>query len=121
VTIRRYAPMRPSRGTVIPSALRQEVLAADQHQCVGPRVGMAGECFGAIELDHIRASHGMGMKSETERGNLVSLCSTHHRDKTDRARKWRSPLLSYIGWRDDDTNDLGPYNTAAGHEHWDDS
>jgi hypothetical protein len=91
--------MKPSQGTRIPIALRSEVLAADGG-CVGPRIGMPGDCFGATELDHIRASHGMGMKSETERDNLASLCAAHHRLKTNGGREWRPKLLIYVWGRD---------------------
>jgi hypothetical protein len=96
MTLRRYSKPKPSRGTVIPPKLRIEVLNRDQG-CVGPRVGMEGECFGRIELDHVRASHGIGMKSPTEPGNLVSLCSTHHRIKTDNGKAWRPKLLDWLG------------------------
>src|SRR5687767_9554055 len=98
MTLRRYAPLAPSRGTVIPANLRAEVLAADKG-CVGPRVGMPSDCFGAIELDHVRASHGIGMKSETALSNLVSLCSTHHRLKTNAGRTWRPLLVDYLARR----------------------
>ena len=105
MTLRRYVSMKPSRGTAIPASLRAEVYASDQG-CVGPIVGMPGECQGAIELDHVRASHGTGMKSETTRSNLVSLCSGgataygHHRLKTEHGRTWRPALLAYIERRD---------------------
>lgn len=98
MTLRRYAPMKQSRGTVIPANLRAEVLAADGG-CVGPRVGMPEPCFGGIELDHVRASGAIGMKSETVRGNLISLCSTHHRLKTEQGRIWRPILSQYIAER----------------------
>jgi len=93
--IRRYSEIKASRGTVIPAGLRQEVKARD-NGCVGPRIGMPGDCFGAIELDHIRASHGMGMKSATELNNLASLCSSHHRLKTNAGRTWRPLLIEYV-------------------------
>lgn len=100
MTLRRYAPMRRSTGTVIPLSLRREVLAAD-NGCVGPRVGMPGDCQGHIDLDHIRASHGIGLKSETTRRNLVSLCNNvHHRLKTEYGKTWRMPLLRYVERRD---------------------
>ena len=99
MTLRRYAPIAPSKGTTIPRNLRAEVVAAD-NGCVGPKVGMPGDCFGHLELDHVRASHGMGMKSETEKGNLVSLCSVHHRTKTNAGRLWRPKLLRYVAERD---------------------
>lgn len=95
MTLRRYAPLKPSRGTVIPPRLRIEVLTADGG-CVGRIIGMPGECFGALELDHVRASGGIGMKSRTTLDNLASLCSTHHREKTNNGRKWRPVLIAYL-------------------------
>jgi hypothetical protein len=93
--IRTYAPMKQSRGTVIPPRLRIEVLERDGG-CVGPRVQMPGDCQGTLELDHVRASHGMGMKSETTAENLVTLCGAHHRVKTNAGRTWRPVLLDYL-------------------------
>ena len=95
MTLRRYAPLAPSRGTVIPPALRIEVFERDQG-CVGPRVGMGYPCVGALELDHVRASHAVGLKSRTEADNLVTLCSSHHRMKTLDGRTWRPILLAYL-------------------------
>jgi 5-methylcytosine-specific restriction endonuclease McrA len=95
VTLRRYSPIKPSRGTVIPAKVRAEVIARDKG-CVGPRVGMSFTCQGQIELDHIRASHGIGMKSPSTLENLVSLCSWHHRVKTNAGRTWRPLLLEYL-------------------------
>lgn len=104
--IRRYTPlrartrMRRSRGTVIPPAVRRHVRVRDAG-CIGPRIGMPGECFGAIELDHVRASGALGKKSRSTPDNLVSLCSLkHHRLKTERGREWRPRLLDYIARRD---------------------
>lgn len=94
MTLRRYSKPKKSRGTVIPSLVREQVYARDMG-CLGPRVGMPEQCFGRIELDHVRASHGIGMKSESTLENLASLCSTHHRIKTDNGRTWR-PVL--VGW-----------------------
>lgn len=98
MTLRRYAPLKAGRGTVIPPELRLEVLARD-NGCVGPRVGMPGDCRGALELDHVRASHGMGMKSPTEASNLAVLCGFHHQLRTLEGRKWRPVLLAYLANR----------------------
>lgn len=38
--LRRYAPMRQSRGTVIPDALRKQVLERDGYECVAAQLGM---------------------------------------------------------------------------------
>lgn len=99
--LRRYHDMHRSVGTRIPNALRMEVLAADGG-CVGQKVGMEHTCYGALELDHVQASHGIGMKSPTVRGNLVSLCSIAHRTKTEYGRVWRPKLVAYIAKRDAD-------------------
>lgn len=95
MTLRRYAPIKPSSGTRIPDAMRRNVILRDAG-CVGPRVGMTTPCAGGIELDHVQASHGMGMKSATTEGNLASLCGSHHRIKTQEGRKWRPALLAYL-------------------------
>jgi 5-methylcytosine-specific restriction endonuclease McrA len=96
--IRRYAPMKPSRGTVIPSDMRLRVLARDA-KATGGCVGFGRfpvECSGPLELDHVRASHGMGMKSETTDDNLVALCGNCHRYKTAFGRQARPILLDYL-------------------------
>lgn len=93
MALRRYAPIAPSKGTQIPARLRIEVLERDRG-CVG--TWMPGDCGGTLELDHVRASHGIGMKSETSAGNLVVLCGTHHRWKTAHGREVRPRLLAYL-------------------------
>ena len=95
MTIRRFTPLRASSGTRIPSDVRQAVLARDSG-CVGPRIGMPGDCMGAIELDHVQASHGMGMKSETTPANLASVCGFHHRMRTEEGKRWRPRLIAYL-------------------------
>jgi 5-methylcytosine-specific restriction endonuclease McrA len=87
--------MRSSPGTVIPWHIRKAVLERDQG-CVGLRAGMLHSCSGNIELDHVRASHGMGMKSESTAENLVSLCGVAHRQKTEAGKIWRPKLLAYL-------------------------
>ena len=92
--MRRYSPMKPSRGTTIPHDVRLRVLNRDQG-CVGFQL-LPGECAGPLELDHVRASHGMGMKSETVESNLVALCGAHHRWRTEHGREGRPILLAYL-------------------------
>ena len=53
-------------------------------------------CEGPLDVDHVRASGGLGMKSETNRRNMVCLCRWHHRLKTDYGRTWRPLLLAYL-------------------------
>lgn len=93
--IRRYVPLPASGGTRIPDATRRNVILRDGG-CVGPRASLPGPCSGAIELDHVRASGGMGMKSESTEDNLVSLCGSHHRYKTSFGREARPLLLAYL-------------------------
>src|SRR5882757_7718429 len=92
--MRRYSPMKPSRGTVIPAEVRLAVLYRDAG-CIGFRL-LEGECAGPIELDHVRASGGMGMKSPSTVDNLVALCGSHHRLKTEHGRQIRPVLLAYL-------------------------
>jgi 5-methylcytosine-specific restriction endonuclease McrA len=94
VTLRRYAPMKESRGTVIPPGLRVQVFARDRG-CIGFGL-LPGDCAGPLELDHVRASHGIGLKSATTSENLVSLCGSHHRWKTEHGREARPLLLEYL-------------------------
>lgn len=96
--IRRYSPLKQGSGTVIPKDVRDAVNYRDRI-CVGLVVGMPGDCGGSYELDHVRASGGLGLKSPSTADNLVRLCSAHHRVKTDDGRTWRPVLIDYIGGR----------------------
>lgn len=98
MTLRRYAPMKQSSGTRIPDDVREYVTLRDR-LCVGFVVGMPGDCGGSYELDHVRASGGLGMKSPSTRENLVRICSVHHRVKTENGRTWRPRLIGYIEGR----------------------
>lgn len=95
MTLRRYAPIKPYKGTVWPADVRAEIEARDPW-CVGPVVGMPGECYGTPELDHVRASGGIGMKSRSTADNGVRLCGGHHRLKTEHGKEWRPKLLDYL-------------------------
>ncbi len=95
MTLRRYAPMKQSRGTTWPAAESDAIHERDR-RCVGPRAGFLGACYGGVERDHVRASHGMGMKSESTRYNGVLLCSVHHAHKTAHGRTDRALLLAYL-------------------------
>jgi hypothetical protein len=98
--LRRYAPLKPSRGTVIPEDVRRRVEERDR-ACAGWVVGMPGPCAGQPELDHVRASGGISMKSRSTADNLVRMCGAHHRLKTADGRIWRPILIDYIEGRDD--------------------
>lgn len=104
MTLRRYTPLRKSAGTRIAVELRKRVLERDGYECVGHKrlnPPMPGECASwlGLELDHVRASHGTGLKSPTEISNLVSLCPMAHREKTEHGRRWRPVLLLYLAER----------------------
>ena len=98
MSLRRYKPLKQSSGTTWPVPTREAILARDKG-CVGPRLGFPGECFGALELDHVRASHGIGMKSDSVESNGVALCSNHHRMKTLEGRVYRPLLIAYLAER----------------------
>lgn len=53
-------------------------------------------CSGPLEVDHVRASGGLGIKSPTHRSNMVLLCHWHHRLKTEYGKVWRPLLLAYL-------------------------
>ena len=96
MTLRRYAPLKPSTGTTWPPEVSEAIRVRDQGRCVGPLIGMAGECYGRPEKDHIRASGALGMKSRSTLDNGALLCSRHHRQKTDHGREWRPSLIAYV-------------------------
>ena len=106
MTLRRYAPPKPSRGTTWPQAESDAIWQRDG-SCVGPRAGFLGDCYGALERDHVRASHGIGMKSESTRYNGVLLCSVHHAWKTVHGREARPLLLAYLARFYGDRNAAG--------------
>ena len=87
--------MKPSRGTQIPPAIRLAVHLRD-NGCVGQRLGWVGPHTTRLELDHVRASGGVGMKSRTTVDNLVALCAECHRVKTLNGRALRPELIRYL-------------------------
>lgn len=118
--IRRYTPIKKSVGTTWPIDMKLRILHRDA-QRVGGCVGFAlfpTECAGALEVDHVRASHGMGMKSVSCDCNGVSLCGACHLYKTLNGRLARMVLLKYLerfgysehadGHLDDDCGHVDP-------------
>lgn len=83
------------RKDPVTAAVRDAVLRRD-NGCVGPRLGMPWRCHWHLELDHVRASGGLGLRSPSTPDNLVTLCSDHHRLKTEDGRRWRPVLLEYL-------------------------
>lgn len=99
--LRRYSELKPSRGTQWPPEVRRAIEARDP-VCVGRVIGFPpSECFGGLELDHVRASGAIGMKSRSTLDNGVRLCSNHHRYKTEHGKMVRPLLLDYIALRAD--------------------
>lgn len=95
-------PKRPKvkRDTPDEAAEKRYVRARD-NGCVAPRlvghgVSAMSKCDGPLDVDHVRASGGLGMKSPTHRTNLVVLCRHHHRAKTEWGKTWRPLLLGYL-------------------------
>ena len=75
--------------------MRAHVRARDRG-CVFTHLGVPHTCVGQLELDHVRASGGLGLRSRSTPDNLVLLCPFAHREKTLHGRRWRPVLLVWI-------------------------
>ena len=93
--LRRYSELKKSAGTEWPADVRRALERRDP-VCVGRVLGFPVTCFGGLELDHIRASGGIGMKSRSTLDNGARLCSACHRWKTLNGRIARPLLLEYV-------------------------
>ena len=94
--MRRYTELKKSAGTRWPPLVAQQIRDRDRY-CVGGRSGFPVPCSGAgTEIDHVRASHGMGMKSPSTTANGVLLCNLCHVWKTEHGRQARPLLLAYL-------------------------
>jgi 5-methylcytosine-specific restriction endonuclease McrA len=91
--LRRTGDHHPSDP--VPPAVRAHVKARDRI-CIFARIGIPHECFGRLELDHVRASGGLGLRSRSTPDNLVLLCPWAHHIKTLEGRRWRPVLLAWI-------------------------
>jgi 5-methylcytosine-specific restriction endonuclease McrA len=97
----RRSPLRRRRRAIrrwtdpIPPAVRDHVRQRDGG-CVFARLGILHECFGQLEIDHVRASGGLGLRSPSTADNLVLLCPAAHLEKTLHGRVWRPVLLAWI-------------------------
>jgi 5-methylcytosine-specific restriction endonuclease McrA len=99
--LRRY-PRRDRRGDhrspdPVPPSVRAQVRTRDRG-CVFTRLRIPHDCFGQLELDHVQASGGLGLRSRSTPDNLVVLCPSAHRMKTLEGRRWRPVLLAWIEW-----------------------
>jgi 5-methylcytosine-specific restriction endonuclease McrA len=96
--LRRY-PSSRRRGASRPDPVRPAVRAHVRDRdrgCVFGRLAIPHECLGQLEIDHVRASGGLGMRSGSTPDNLVLLCPAAHRIKTLDGRRWRPVLLAWI-------------------------
>lgn len=98
--MRRYSPIAKSRGTTWPPEVKAEITRLDGHRCVCERAMFPPEvvarCGGSLETDHVRASHGVGMKSESTVANGATLSAFCHAWKTDHGKVARPLLLDWI-------------------------
>jgi 5-methylcytosine-specific restriction endonuclease McrA len=104
-----FAPPPPKkapkvkRDTDAERAEKNYVRARDK-DCVARRsIALSGgdldfrsTCDGPLDVDHVRASGGLGMKSPTHRTNMVVLCRHHHIAKTEYGKVWRPLLEEYL-------------------------
>ena len=101
MTLRRYSSMKPSRGTTWPYLDARVITTRDGGYCVAYRAGFPASvlerCMTVpVEKDHVRASHGIGMKSESRHWNGVLLCPNCHRWKGENGKVARPLLLRYL-------------------------
>lgn len=96
--LRRYPTQAMARRRwrdPVPPEVRAHVRARDRGYVFG-QLGVPHDCLGRLELDHVRASGGLGLKSASTPTNLVLLCPWAHREKTLHGRRWRPILLAWI-------------------------
>jgi hypothetical protein len=94
----RMKPKKVKRDTDAERAEKNYVRARD-NGCVARRSAPYNPdmwCAGPLDVDHVRASGGLGLKSPTHRTNMVVLCRHHHRAKTEYGKVWRPLLLAYL-------------------------
>ena len=92
-------PRKPPKVKRDPHQAELNYVRARDRGCVAPVASCEvrrGDCAGPLDVDHVRASGGLGMKSPTHRTNMVVLCRHHHRAKTEFGKVWRPLLLAYL-------------------------
>jgi hypothetical protein len=65
-------------------------------RCVMLKIRADHVCDGPTEVDHVRASGGLGLRSRSTADNCVRLCRWAHLQKTDFGRTIRPLLLDYL-------------------------
>lgn len=72
------------------------VRSRDGWRCIGPAVGMPGQCDGPVQLDHI-LNGGMSYRGLSVPLNLASLCGyVHHPMKDSDLKRWRPLLVAFV-------------------------
>lgn len=83
------------RDPVTPE-MAEHVRSRDNFSCIGPVVGMPGQCEGKVEFDHI-LNGGMSYRGPSTALNLASLCAyVHHPMKGADANRWRPLLVAFV-------------------------
>src|SRR5690606_36114238 len=71
-------------------------LAKRDGRCAMVKIRADHVCDGPSEIDHVRASGGLGLRSPSTKANTVRLCRWAHLTKTYLGRVIRPLLLDYI-------------------------
>ena len=119
MTLRRRTPLKASAGTQWPPEVRAEILRLDGYHCVCARAGFPLEVIRRcparpVELDHVRASGGIQMKSRSTVDNGVCLSSWCHRWKTEHGKEARPLLIDWIARRSGDCGHVEPVHGCSG-------
>jgi hypothetical protein len=79
----------PRRDPVTPTmALR--VFTRDRG-CIAPQLGgNAGDCWGRLELEHVKGELRMGVRAPSDEAHLVTLCQGHTEDGRKAGFQWNT-------------------------------
>lgn len=92
-------PPKPVKVRVAKDPVTPELYAYLERRdgrCVMATLRADHVCEGPSEVDHVRASGGLGLRSPSTAANCVRLCRWGHRLKTEYGRVWRPLLLGYL-------------------------
>lgn len=79
---------------------RDHVLRRDGG-CIAPRVDLeAGPCWGRVTLDHVKDEARMGVRAESDRYHLVSVCQGHSEDGRKAGYQWNTSKEGRAAERD---------------------
>ena len=86
--------IKPRRDPVTPELYAY--LERRDGRCAMAKIRGDHVCDGPSEIDHVRASGGLGLRSPSTKANTVRLCRWAHLTKTYHGRVIRPLLLDYI-------------------------